>query len=94
MIDEKVAKDAETRLKKIAGQLGGLERMIGERRYCVDVLNQIAAVQAALGGVGKVLLKNHIETCVATALSGRDKGERKQKVDELVKVYGRFCRIA
>jgi len=94
MIDEDLAKDASTRLRKIAGQLRGLEKMIADRRYCVDVLNQIAAVQAALGSVGKILLRNHIETCVANTFSAGSSSERKQKVDELVKVYGRFCRIA
>ena len=93
MISERTAGDAGTRLKKIAGQLRGLEKMIEERRYCVEVLDQVAAAQAALGSVGKLLLKNHIETCVSTALSGRDKSERKQKIDELVKIYGRFCRM-
>ncbi|MHC4914786.1 MAG: metal-sensitive transcriptional regulator [Planctomycetota bacterium] len=92
MIDEKTARQLNSRLHKIAGQLGGLERMIESGRYCVDVLNQVAAVQAALGGVGKVLLRNHIETCVAEALSGRDREERRQKIDELVKIYGRFCK--
>ena len=94
MIDEQLSKDAGTGLKKISGQLRGIERMMEERRYCVDVLNQIAAVQAALGSVGKILLRNHIETCVANAFTDGSKNERKQKIDELVKVYGRFCRIA
>jgi DNA-binding FrmR family transcriptional regulator len=91
MINEKTAGELNTRLHKIAGQLGGLERMIEAGRYCVEVLDQVAAVQAALGGVGKVLLRNHIETCVSQALSGRDQNERRQKIDELVKIYSRFC---
>ena len=94
MIEDKLAKDATTRLRKVGGQLRGIERMVNERRYCVDVLNQIAAVQAALGSVGKILLRNHIDTCVASAFTDGSKRERKQKIDELVKVYGRFCRIA
>jgi DNA-binding FrmR family transcriptional regulator len=94
MINDECASKARTRLRKIEGQLRGLQKMIDDRRYCVDVLDQISAVQAALGGVGKLLLKNHIETCVARALSGDDERERRQKVEELVKIYGRFCKIS
>lgn len=92
MIGEKTGKALRSRLSKIAGQLRGLERMVQEGRYCVDVLDQVAAVQAALGGVGKVLLRNHIDTCVSEALSGRDPDERRRKIEELVEIYGRFCR--
>jgi DNA-binding FrmR family transcriptional regulator len=58
------------RVKRIAGQIAGVQRMIEENRYCVDVLNQIAAVQSALDALGVELLTNHLETCVL----GSDKG--------------------
>jgi DNA-binding FrmR family transcriptional regulator len=84
---------AMKRIRRIAGQVGGIERMIEEDRYCVDVLLQVAAVRAALDGVGKLLLTGHIETCVADALaSGRPK-ERKQKVAELLDVFSKFGHI-
>ena len=53
------------RLKRIAGQVAGIQRMVGEDRYCVDVLLQVAAVRAALDGVGKLVLASHVESCVA-----------------------------
>lgn len=84
---------ARKRIRRIAGQVGGIERMVEEDRYCVDILLQVAAVRAALDGLGKLLLSNHIETCVADALaSGRPK-ERKQKIAELVEVFSKFGHI-
>ena len=79
-----------TRLRRIAGQVGGLERMLAEERYCVDVLLQIAAVRAALDGVGKLLLASHVESCVADAFASGRPRERQQKLDELLEVLARF----
>lgn len=52
------------RVKRIAGQVAGVERMLDERRYCVDILNQIAAVRSALDALGVELLTRHLESCV------------------------------
>ena len=79
-----------TRLRRVAGQVSGLERMVAEDRYCVDVLLQIAAVRAALDGAGKVLLAAHVESCVADAFASGRPRERQQKLDELLEVLGRF----
>ncbi|RII28862.1 MAG: metal-sensitive transcriptional regulator [Geobacter sp.] len=57
-------KKLTTRVKRIAGQVAGIERMLGDRRYCVDILNQIAAVRSALDALGVELLTRHLETCV------------------------------
>jgi DNA-binding FrmR family transcriptional regulator len=54
----------ETRVKRICGQITGIQRMIEENRYCVDILNQISAVRSALDALGVELLTSHIETCV------------------------------
>ena len=81
------------RLKKVAGQVAGISRMVEEDRYCVDVLHQIAAVEGALDRVGHLVLTQHVETCVASAIeSGRPK-ERKEKLDELMDVFSRFGRV-
>jgi DNA-binding FrmR family transcriptional regulator len=83
----------ETRLRRIAGQVGGLERMVAEDRYCVDVLLQIAAVRAALDGAGKLLLAAHVESCVAEAVASGRPRERQQKLAELLEVLERFGRV-
>ena len=57
-------KKLTTRVKRIAGQVSGIEKMLAERRYCLDILNQIAAVRSALDALGIELLGRHLETCV------------------------------
>ena len=67
--------------------------MVEEDRYCVDILNQVAAVEGALDRVGHLLLAGHVETCETHAIeSGRPK-ERRQKLDELIEVFSRFGRV-
>jgi len=88
-----VREQAVKRIRRIAGQVAGIERMVDEDRYCVDVLLQVAAVRAALDGVGKLILRSHVETCVADALvSERSKG-RKQKIDEIMEVFSKFSTV-
>lgn len=53
------------RVRRISGQIKGVERMVGEQQYCLDILNQIAAVRSALDALGVKLLTRHVETCVA-----------------------------
>jgi DNA-binding FrmR family transcriptional regulator len=88
-----VRSQVAARLRRVAGQVAGIERMLEADRYCVDVLLQVAAARAALDGLGKLLLKAHVEHCVSDALtSGRPK-ERKQKIAELMDVFSRFTQI-
>jgi DNA-binding FrmR family transcriptional regulator len=78
------------RLRRIEGQVQGLQRMVDHDAYCVDILLQISAVQGALEQVQKLLLGRHIESCVTDALRSGSKSERQQKVDELLEVFARF----
>lgn len=57
-------KRIKTRLNRIAGQVGGIQRMVDEDKYCVDILNQISAVRSALDSLGIELLTDHLESCV------------------------------
>jgi CsoR family transcriptional regulator, copper-sensing transcriptional repressor len=88
-MDDETRADANARLKRVAGQVAGIERMLAEDRYCVDVLLQIAAVQGALGEVGRVVLSNHVQTCLADALKSGNAKERRAKVDELTDLFSR-----
>jgi DNA-binding FrmR family transcriptional regulator len=81
------------RLRRVAGQIAGLERMIDEDRYCVDVLNQIAAARAALDGIGKLILRAHVETCVAEAFVSGSPKERKQKIDEVMESISKLAHV-
>lgn len=87
---DQTRKKALTRLRRATGQVAGIQRMVEEERYCVDVLLQIAAARAALDGVGKLILGAHVETCVAEAFAGGGRGERQRKMDELMEVFARF----
>jgi len=87
--DEAKAK-TRARLRRIEGQVQGLQRMLDNDAYCVDILLQISAVQGALDQVQKLLLGRHIESCVTDALRSGSKSERQQKVEELLEVFSRF----
>lgn len=81
--------DLLDRLKKIEGQVRGLQRMINEGRYCVDILTQVAAVKAGLNKVGLALLESHTRGCVASAIK-HDQGD--PAVEELMDVLSKFVR--
>lgn len=89
MMDAKTKAAARRRLRRIAGQVAGIERMVEDDRYCIDVLDQVAAVRAALARVSAVLLTSHIETCVAEAFAAGDTCDRDEKIAELVRVMSR-----
>ena len=70
------------RLKKVAGQVAGIQRMVEEDRYCVDVLHQVAAVEGALDRVGHLVLAQHVETCVTSAIeSGNRRSESRSSTN-------------
>ncbi len=85
---EKTRNSAVTRLARIEGQVRGVSRMIEDDRYCIDVVRQIQAIKAALSGLEKVVLDDHLDTCVEDALAGENLRERREKVEELVAVLG------
>jgi len=85
--------DVQARLKRISGQVAGIQRMVDDERYCVDILVQIAAVRSALGKVAQKCLSSHVDTCVAHALEEGTAKERREKLDELFDVLGRFGKL-
>jgi CsoR family transcriptional regulator, copper-sensing transcriptional repressor len=90
VIDDETKGKALGRLRRIEGQVQGLQRMIAAEAYCVDILLQVSAVQGALEQVQKLLLGRHVESCVADALRSGSRTERQRKVDELLDVFSRF----
>jgi len=79
-----------SRLSRIEGQVRGITRMVEEERYCIDVLNQIQAVKAALTKVETEVLKGHAAHCVAHAIQSGNARDQKQKFDELVELFSRY----
>ncbi len=77
------------RLNRIEGQVRGIARMIEEERYCIDVLQQLQAIKSALGRVEDLILKDHAETCVESAIASGDAKEQRQKFTELVELMAK-----
>jgi DNA-binding FrmR family transcriptional regulator len=88
-MSQETKEKVETRLNRVAGQVSGIQRMVEDDRYCIDVLMQISAVRAALAKVGKLLLESHIQTCVTGAFESDDADDRAAKIEELVRVFER-----
>jgi DNA-binding FrmR family transcriptional regulator len=79
------------RLKRIEGQVRGVQRMVDEEAYCIDVLAQIGGVVSAMEKVGVLLLRDHVEHCVRESVEGSEKAD--EKVDELTTAVERFLRV-
>ncbi len=77
-------------LKRIEGQVRGVQGMIEEKRYCIDILTQLSAVASAIGSVQDIILGKHLDTCVTKAFVGESKTEKKKKVDEIIKLLKTF----
>ena len=88
VVDEDVKRQNLNRLRRIEGQVRGLEQMVEADRYCADILVQIASVQEALRGVGRALLRNHLRHCVTSAIA-KGGGEADAMYDELVQLFDR-----
>lgn len=79
-----------TRLSRIEGQVRGIVRMLEEDRYCIDVLNQVQAIKAALKRVENDILKDHAASCVAHAIKSGNAKDQTKKFAELVDVFSRY----
>jgi CsoR family transcriptional regulator, copper-sensing transcriptional repressor len=75
------------RLKTIEGHLRGVQRMVEEDRYCVDIIKQTKAIQSALDRVSAAILQGHLQSCVKMALNSGDEREQKRVIAELMDVY-------
>ena len=75
------------RLASAAGHIKGIERMVDEDAYCIDVIQQVHAVQAALNKISTMVLDSHLNSCVITAIQGEDPGERERVLQEVTSVF-------
>ena len=82
----------EARLKRIEGQVRGIQRMVGENRYCIDVLTQISAIHESLRKVSEALLRDHLDHCVTNAIDSGDHREKERIYDELADLFNKYAR--
>jgi DNA-binding FrmR family transcriptional regulator len=80
-----------TRLNRVEGQIRGIRKMVQEPRPCVEVLQQLAAAEAALNRISLAMFKHHVDTCVTDALS-KGEVERRRQMNELVDIFDRFAK--
>lgn len=79
--------NVNNRLNTIAGHLRGIQRMLDEDAYCIEVIDQIHAVQSALNRVSSMILDDHLNSCLITAVRGEDAAERERVLQEIVDVF-------
>jgi len=81
-------------LKKIEGQVRGIQKMIEEKRYCIDIVTQIHSIIGALYRVEEEIFKKHLDGCVISALKGKSETEKQKKIDEIIELISRFRKTA
>jgi DNA-binding FrmR family transcriptional regulator len=88
-VDPEIKRSVLNRLKRIEGQVRGLQRMVEEERYCTDVITQVASVQEALRSTARSLLHNHLKHCATLALRSGDPVQAESMYSELMELMGR-----
>ncbi|MEJ8573899.1 metal-sensitive transcriptional regulator [Microbaculum marinum] len=91
-MQDEVKSAVARRLGRIEGQVRGIARMVADDRYCIDVVNQVSAVRAALKRVEEEVLRDHVAHCVEHAIASGDQEEQRQKIAELMQVLERSGR--
>jgi DNA-binding FrmR family transcriptional regulator len=91
-LDPETKQGLLTRLRRIEGQVRGLQKMVEEERYCADVLAQVASVQEALRGAGRTLLHNHLRRCATEAIRSGDPARAEAVYQELLDLMSRTQR--
>jgi CsoR family transcriptional regulator, copper-sensing transcriptional repressor len=75
------------RLKRIRGQIDGIERMIQDKRYCMDIVTQIRSIMAALRSTEGLIMERHVRHCVKDAINSRDERVSEEKISELLEIF-------
>jgi CsoR family transcriptional regulator, copper-sensing transcriptional repressor len=91
-VQGEVRDEVTRRLNRIEGQVRGIRRLVEEDTYCVDVLTQIASIHEALRGVGKIIMRDHLEHCVTDALRADDPEKAEKTYRELMDVVYKYAR--
>ncbi|MBM4183176.1 MAG: metal-sensitive transcriptional regulator [Gemmatimonadetes bacterium] len=86
-MDAKKSADVQRRLKSVEGHVRGVQRMVEDGEYCIDIVNQITGIQRALKKVSGMLLDHHLHACVTDAMRGPDTSARERVLGELLDVF-------
>jgi DNA-binding FrmR family transcriptional regulator len=86
-MNDQTRQNIAQRIASTSGHLKGIQKMVEEDQYCIDIIRQIQAVQAALNKVSTLLLDNHLRGCVTTAIQGDDAQERERMLSEISSVF-------
>jgi DNA-binding FrmR family transcriptional regulator len=85
--DPRLKQELLNRLKSVEGHVRGVQSMVEEDQYCIDILNQTSAIHKALEKIDMMILENHLQSCVTTAIRGDDPGERERVLRELLLLF-------
>ncbi len=88
-VDPEIKRSVQNRLRRIEGQVRGLQRMVEEERYCAEVITQVASVQEALRSTARSLLQNHLRHCATAALRSGDPAQAEAMYEELLGLMGK-----
>ena len=86
-MEKSTKKQILNRISYLSGHLEGIKKMIKDDKYCIDVIKQNEAVMAAIKKVNRIILENHLNTCVTEAIKGKNEKERKKKIKELLEIF-------
>lgn len=93
MLNEKQKEAVVNRLRRVEGQISGISKMVGEDRYCMDILTQTRAVTSALRKVEDLIMEQHLHTCVLDSMQSDDRNDQEDKINELMDVLAKFRKI-
>jgi CsoR family transcriptional regulator, copper-sensing transcriptional repressor len=86
-MDQEAKAGVVRRLQSVDGHVKGIQRMVEEDKYCIDIIKQVEAVQAALNRINEIILENHLHSCVTTAIRGDDAARREAVIGEILDVF-------
>jgi DNA-binding FrmR family transcriptional regulator len=86
-MDDQTKAGVIRRLQSVEGHVRGVERMVEEDKYCIEIIKQVEAIQAALGKINEIMLDGHLHTCVTTAIRGDAPARREAVINEILEVF-------
>ncbi len=86
-MDDQTKAGVIRRLQSVEGHVRGVQRMVEEDKYCIEIIKQVEAIQAALSKINEIILDGHLRTCVTTAIRGDEPARREAVINEILEVF-------